>query len=149
MRRFISLLICAALACTQAQAAGMYSSPPQNGVRVLGKLLGANFNTTADQAIAMSSAKYAVTSVLVTNCTASLTLAAGGFYSTTSKGGTAIVAAAQLYSALTSATVLLPATVAAAGLTNAFTGANVYLSLTTAQGGAATCDVYIVGVDLS
>lgn len=131
-------------------ATGAQAVTPTN-VGIIGNLRSANFNVTTDQAIIINPrlAKYAITGIYVTNCTASLTLAAGGFYTTTSKGGTAIVAAAQLYSALTGATVLLPATIAAAGLATAFTAGTLYLSLTTAQGGAATCDVFIQGVDLS
>jgi hypothetical protein len=82
-------------------------------------------------------------------CSASLTLAVGGFYPTTAKGGTPIVAATQIYSALTSASVLLNATVAATPLVTRFTVTPVYLSLTTAQGSAATCDIYVIGVDLT
>jgi hypothetical protein len=119
--------------------------------RVLGSLRAANFNSTADQAIAIvgSVTAYQITSVVVTNCSTSLTLAAGGVYPATSKGGTAIVAATQVYTALTGTTVLLGLTVAATPLVTRYTAANVYLSLTTAQGGAATCDVYVVGTDLT
>lgn len=119
--------------------------------RVLGSLRAANFNSTADQAIPITASitAYQITSVVVTNCSTSLTLAAGGVYPTTSKGGTAIVAATQVYTALTGTTLLLGLTVAATPLVTRYTATNVYLSLTTAQGGAATCDVYVVGVDLT
>lgn len=118
--------------------------------RVIARLLTANFNSTGDQAISvLSSTKYFVTNVLVTNCSASLTLAAGGFYPSPSKGGTPIVAAAQVYSALTgSAAQLLGTTLAAATNTTALSGQTIYFALTLAQGSAATCDIYIVGVDL-
>lgn len=119
--------------------------------QVLGSLRGANFNTTADQAIAIRSAitKFAVSGITVTNCTGTMTLAVGGFYPTTSKGGTALVAAGQAYSALSGITILLPATLAATTLTTAYTVTNIYLSLTVATGSAATCDVYIIGTDLT
>jgi hypothetical protein len=81
---------------------------PSSGL--LGRLTTANFNTTADQPITINATKYVVRRIVVTNCSASLTLAAGGFYTATSKGGTAVVAAAQLYSALTAATKYLEAT---------------------------------------
>jgi len=115
------------------------------GPQMLGRLIGANMNSTADQAIPISiptGAKYTVTKILVTNTSASLTLAAGGFYTAASKGGTAIVAAAQVYSALTAAGKLLAATIA---VTDTQTVATLYLSLTTAQGGAATADIYVFG----
>jgi hypothetical protein len=117
--------------------------------RVIGTLRGANFNVATDQAIPMAVAVYQITGIVVTNCSASLTLAVGGFYPTTAKGGTPIVAATQIYSALTSASVLLNATVAATPLVTRFTVTPVYLSLTTAQGSAATCDIYVIGVDLT
>lgn len=119
--------------------------------RVLGTLRSANFNTTADQAIPIISTvtAFQIASIVVTNCSANLTTAAGGFYPTTAKGGTPIVAAIQAYTALTAATVLLPTTVAAGPLVTRYAIANVYLSLTVAQGVAATCDVYVVGNDLT
>jgi hypothetical protein len=117
--------------------------------RVIGTLRGANFNVATDQAIPMAVAVYQITGIVVTNCSASLTLAVGGFYPTTAKGGTPIVAATQIYSALTSASVLLNVTVAATPLVTRFAVTPVYLSLTTAQGSAATCDVYVIGVDLT
>lgn len=117
--------------------------------RRLGVLKGANFNSTADQAIPIVSTvtAFQVTAITVTNCSLSLTLAAGGFYSATSKAGTPIVAAATVYSALTGASVILNPTIAT--LTVRYAVANIYLSLTTAQGAAATCDVYVWGNDLT
>lgn len=119
--------------------------------RVLGSLRGANFNSVADQAITIASGitAFQVTSIVATNCSTSLTTAVGGFYPTTAKGGTPIVAAIQAYSALTGAAVLLPTTVAATPLVTRYAISTVYLSLTIAQGGAATCDVYVNGLDLT
>lgn len=119
--------------------------------RVIGTLRAANFNSTADQAITIpaQTTAWAPTAIWVTNCSTSMTLAAGGFYPATSKGGTALVAAAQLYSAATSNAIIVNATLAANIATTRYTVGTVYLSLTTAQGATATCDVYIVGVDLS
>lgn len=118
---------------------------------VITSLRSANFNSTADQAIAIPAriTAFQITSIVVTNCSANLTTAAGGVYPTTSKGGTPIVAAIQVYTALTGATVLLPLTVAATPLATRYTVANIYLSLTTGQGTAATCDVFILGSDLT
>lgn len=119
--------------------------------KVLASLRAANMNSTADQVITIppAIAKFLVTSVLVTNCAVSQTLSVGGVYSAASKGGTAIVAAVQAYSALTGTTTqLLPATISAAGLTTTFSG-NLYFSLTTALGSAATCDIFVVGTDLT
>lgn len=124
---------------------------PIGMVRVLGTLRSANFNSVADQTIPIVSSvtAFQITSIVVTNCSASLTTAVGGFYPTTAKGGTPIVAAIQAYSALTGTTVLLGATVAATPLVTRYTVASVFLALTIAQGTAATCDVYVVGNDLT
>lgn len=118
--------------------------------RVIGKLIGANFNITTDNIIpiAPQADLYMVERIIVTNASISLTTAAGGVYTAASKGGTAIVAAAQVYSALTAANKFVALTLAATSLTDVFdaaTQANFYLNLTTGQGAAATADVYIYG----
>lgn len=145
MKRFIL----AALLALSASPLGAMSASVTNQMvgttRVLGSLKSANMNSTADQAIALGALQgtpYRISSILVTNCTGTLTIAAGGFYTATSKSGTTIVAAGQAYSALTSAAGLMSATIASA---QTFTGSSIYLSLTTAAGSAATCDVYVMG----
>lgn len=113
--------------------------------QLLGKLIGANMNVTTDQAIPITrigSQKYLITKIVVTNASTSLTNADGGIYTTTSKGGTAIVAAAQVYTALTAATVALNLTLA---VNNTYVLDNLYFSLTGAQGGASTADIYVFG----
>lgn len=101
--------------------------------RELARLLGANMNSTSDQAITIKNApKYIIDKIIVTNASTSLTLATGGFYTATSKGGTTIVAAAQVYSALTAASKYLGLTLALT--TDSLTAQTLYLSLTTAQG---------------
>ncbi len=116
------------------------------GVYLIGTIYGANMNLTTDQAITLSTTpRYKIDEIDVTNCSASLTLAAGGFYTATSKGGTILVAAAQLYSGATGATSLVVPTLASGALTTTLTANPIYLALTTAQGSAATCDVYIWG----
>jgi hypothetical protein len=141
----------AALTGDCSSSAGAVATTCAGMQRRLGVLKGANFNTTADQAIPVVSTVtvFQITSIVVTNCSTSLTLAVGGFYPATSKGGTPIIAAAQIYSALTAASVVLNPTIAATPLVTRFTVSNIYLSLTVAQGGAATCDVYVFGVDLT
>ena len=117
--------------------------------QLLGKLIGANMNVTTDQAIPITrigSQKYIITKIVVTNASTSLTAADGGIYTAASKGGTAIVAAAQVYTALTSATVALDLTLA---VNNTYTLDNLYFSLTGTQGGAATADIYVFGIVLT
>lgn len=115
---------------------------------LLGKLTSANMNVATDQAIAIhlpaGVTKYTVEKIDVTNAAVSLTTAAGGIYTAVAKGGTAIVAAAQAYSALNgTAAKLLSLTLAVTNST--FNAAILYLSLTTPQGGAALADVYVWG----
>lgn len=116
--------------------------------QLLGSLIGADFNVTTDQAIPITrigSQKYLITRIVVTNASVSMTAADGGIYTATSKGGTAIVAAAQVYTALTAATVALDLTLA---VNNTYTLNNLYFSLTGAQGAAATADIYVFGIVL-
>ena len=115
---------------------------------VLGSLRAANFNTTSDQPITIQArvTAFQITKITVTNCSGSLTLAAGGFYPSASKGGTPIVAAGQAYSSLSVLTVILNPTIAS---NPRMTAGPIYLSLTTGAGAAATCDVYVIGDDLT
>jgi hypothetical protein len=105
-------------------------------------LTGADFNSTADQAITLPAQLWRITRITVTNASTNMTTAAGGFYTAASKGGTAIVAAAQVYTALINASVVLTCTIAVPA--NVVTP--IYLSLTTGQGAAATADVRVYGV---
>lgn len=112
---------------------------------LLGLLKGANFNVTTDNAVPIgvaASGKYLIDQILVTNASVSLTTAAGGVYTAASKGGTAVVAAGQVYSALTAAAKILALTLA---VTDTRTEATLFLNLTTAQGAAATADIYVFG----
>lgn len=133
---------------------------PANGTPYLAALLSADFNSILDQGIQIPNTitAFQLTGIIITNASLSLTIAAGGFYPTTAKGGTAIVAAGQVYSSLTAATKLLLATLAGAAAATRFSSANLdvidgfltmYLSLSTPQGVAATADIYLLGTDLS
>lgn len=112
---------------------------------LLGSLKGANLNSTADQAIdvQVGGNRYYITRILVTNASATPTLAAGGVYTAASKGGSAIVANSQAYSSLTAPTKVLNLTLAITD--TAFSVSTLYLSLTTAAGSASTADVYVFG----
>lgn len=121
----------------------------------LAQFLGANFNTTNDQQIAIPTTitKFQLTRVVVTNASLSLTTAVGGFYPQPAKGGTSLVANSQVYSSLTAASVLLNPTLTSYANTTALTAAiltsfSIYLSLTTGQGSACTADVYLFGIIL-
>lgn len=123
--------------------------PDRFGQILLGELISANMNSTADQQIVMFSApaKYIVRRIVVTNASISLTTAVGGIYPQVSKGGTAIVANSQAYSGLTATSRFIDLTIAS-GYTSGgsiLTAKSIYLSLTTPQGAAATADVYVYG----
>lgn len=118
--------------------------------QVLWALLGANMNTTADQAFtkAQTFNNFLLTEIRGVNASTSLTLAVGGVYNTASKGGTPLVAAAQAYSGLTGSTLGLSLTLAAFGI-GLQSGGTLFLALTVAQGGAATMDFYALGIPIS
>lgn len=124
--------------------------------KVLAMLGTADFNDTNDQPLLLPSTMTAfmLTGLLVTNAPVSLTTAVGGFYPQAFKAGTPLVGAFQVYSFLTSASLLLSCTLAAPVPTTRYSRTSlpdwaIYLSLTTPQGQAATADVYAIGIDLS
>jgi hypothetical protein len=125
---------------------GFYPVPTPGYAGVLGYLLGANMNVTTDQQIPLlvsSIVHFRISKITVTNASVSLTTAVGGVYDAASKGGNAIVASSQAYSALTAATRALDLTLALNLREPA--GTSLYFSLSTAQGAAATADVYVFG----
>jgi hypothetical protein len=89
---------------------------------------------------------YRITGVAVTNCSASPSGAVGGIYTAVSKGGTAIVAASQTYTALASATAVQDLTVVAGVLPVREVFTAFWFSLTTPLGSASLCDIYIDGI---
>lgn len=124
--------------------------PNRFGGILLGSLVAANMNSTADQQITIfdNPSKYIIRRIVVTNASTSLTTAAGGIYTAASKGGTAVVASTQVYTTLTGSTLFLDLTLNTTGSANITVKSsvpNLYLSLTTAQGAAATADVYVYG----
>ena len=121
-----------------------------NAYELIGRLVGANMNATTDQPfvwLAAPATSYRVTKITCTNASTSLTTAAGGVYTQASKAGTPMVAAAQVYTALTGSTLAVDLTIAATpGATFYSSSANpAILSLTTGQGAAATADCYVYG----
>ena len=124
-----------------------YSSTGLAG-QLIGRLIGANMNTTADQAFTMTQFAQLnpvrIAKITATNASVSLTTAVGGIYPAAAKGGTALVANSQVYSALTAALVAADLTLATAGTVYA-KGGQLYLSLTSPQGVAATADIYVFG----
>ena len=123
---------------------------PVEAARVLFRLIGANMNSTSDQAFIKvgTFTNYLLhVGPMVTNTSGTLSLAVGGIYSAASKGGIAIVAASQAYASATGANQGFNIARAVAGMGVLTT--TPCLSLTTPQGSAATADLYIIGVPLS
>lgn len=118
--------------------------------RRLCKISGASMSVTTDQActVPASIVRYAIIAIWFNNCSGTVGLSAGGFYTATSKGGTNLVLSAQTYAGLTASTVILNPTIISAILTTQLTATPLYFSLTTA-GNAVTCDVSIQGIDLT
>lgn len=121
----------------------------RSGSVLCGKLIGANFNTTADQSIPITNwsaiaSDYFLTFAIVKNASVSLTTAAGGFYTGAGKTGIAVIPAATTYSAITSTTVNTLANIT--NVRGAFVWLNVttlFFALTTPQGAPATADIYL------
>ena len=163
MMKLLGLLLGLALFASNAKAQTQFQFPTAPwsafapGKIECGWLYGANFNSTADQAIPISvpTATYMVESIAISNPSVSMTTAQGGFYTAISKGGVTIVASSQAYSSLTGNTAnttgnAMMATLATAGNTTDFQGPTqtsaintIYFSLTTAQGAAATADIRV------
>ncbi len=119
--------------------------------RVCWTLIGADMNSTADQAftkVGTWSTMIPMRAILF-NASASLTTAAGGVYSATSKGGAAIIAAASTYANASTATSSGQALAFAGAYGSIHTFSALYLSLTTPQGSAATADYYIIGCPIT
>lgn len=116
---------------------------PQN---LIGKLLGANFNTVVDQQITMFfGGKYRPTSIVATNTSvAGMNTAVGGIYTAAAKGGTKIVNNTQIYTGLTNALTALELTLNAPTLVLG-AASPLYFALTTAQGAPATADLFLYG----
>lgn len=114
-----------------------------------GYLVGANFNTTTDQAITINFptgfTHFVIRRIVVGNASISLTTAQGGIYTASGKSGFALVASTQAYSSLSAPSFFLSATLASVAMSNQLNLAEspLYLSLTTAQGSAATADVTV------
>lgn len=116
--------------------------------RLLWSLIGADMTLTTDQALvkAFGFTNYIIDRIIVMNASVSLAAAVGGIYTAASKGGTAVVANSQVFSALTGAAPTLALTL---NSTDLRTGASLFLSLTVPQLTAATCDLRVFGYALT
>lgn len=118
-----------------------------NPTDLLGYIIGANFNSTADQIVGNlnSSYKFRVRRITVTNTSVNgMGTAVGGLYTGAGKTGTVLVAATQAYTGLTNPTTADDLTLNSPNAV-LVAGTKIYLSLTTPQGAPATADVYVYG----
>ena len=123
-------------------------SVPVAGPVLLWRLLGANMQSTADQAFTkmFPGTAYLVSDIVAVRRSGGTTVAcAGGVCDAAAKGGNAIVAAGQSWLNLSAANKIVKATLAAIAGTDAFVAATAFLSLTTGSTAAATADLYIFG----
>lgn len=110
-----------------------------------------NFNVTTDQLLTrtwdFTSGKFIIERVRAANSSGSLTTAQGTLYTAASKGGIALGATTQAYTALTAAGKGMDLTLNADAL-DELDADNLYFALTTAQGGAMTADLFVFGIPI-
>ena len=102
-----------------SNAPGIFSIGTQ---QVIAYIKAADMNVTTDQPLTMLPtlpAAYVLSTVFATNCSASPVLSVGGLYTAASKGGIAIVSAAQTFTALTTGPAVQALTIQSASLTTA------------------------------
>lgn len=110
-----------------------------------------DFTLDTDQALTMIGAPtlWIPTNIMARRVTGAFGVAcAGGVYTAATKGGNAIVAAAQTYAGLSGAGKIQTCTVAAIAATDVQTSTTLFLSLSTGNTGALTADVYVFGMTL-
>jgi hypothetical protein len=129
---------------------GVSLEEPTRSDALLFVIRGANFQLTTDQPLqrTLGFTNYVPTKILAKHVSGGASVAcAGGIYTAASKGGSAIVAAAQSWLNLTGAGKIVDATLAAVVGTDVRTETPI-LSLTTGSTAAVTADVYVFGVIL-
>ncbi len=111
------------------------------------KATAADFQSTDDQAftwLVPVPAKYVIRRVVANQVSGATSVAClGGVYTAASKGGSALIAAAQSWLGLSGSGKIVDATLAAIATTNVVTSSTLYLSLSTGSTAACTADVYI------
>lgn len=126
------------------------------GIVQLGSLIGANMNSTADQAINLAlpsgAVGYALNAIVATNPnpSAAISAAVGGIYTAPAAGGVAVVGAGQAFAALTTNAANTVGSILFLTIeTNVLlTVTTLYLHLSTPQGAAVTADFRVYGMPL-
>lgn len=148
--RSIILSAVFALAASVAFAAGPTTQAVNSPAQSLNNLTARTINlgATGDAAtitIPSYVTAYQVSSVKITNCSATPILASVGLFTAASAGGTAIMAAATITGA-TSASVVLSGTVASSARQTATT---LFINVAVANAAALTCDIKVSIDDLT
>lgn len=127
------------------------STPLQNlscnqAIRLLAKVKGLNVNAVADTAVPVIAATtWSVKDVVFANCSAAMSTAAVGIFTSPGSAGTAVLASLLLTTLTTPA---LSIQDAAPTTTNMQTAQALYVRNITALGSAGTVDVFVYGYDL-
>ena len=120
----------------------------ESQIGCIGKLIGANMNTTADQIINLTGGtKFIITDIVFTNASVNLNTAnIGDFYTGVGRSGNLI---AQFltgsFAFLTTALKFINYITLGFSIGFDIAPSTLYFSITTPQGAPATCDIYIFG----
>lgn len=148
MKRFLAAL-CATLLFWTDASAGVFTSPPR-GQSMLLSVKALDFHTATGDVgtiiVPATIARYQISAISITNCSATPILAAVGFFTGAGGTGTTLVTAGTITGA-TSAVIILPMTLAGTAATTLLTATPLYVRLTVANTGALTCDVGIIVFD--
>ena len=127
------------------------SIPLQNlscnqAIRLLAKLKAMNVNAAGDTAVPIIAATtWSVKDVVFANCSAPMSAAAVGIFTSPASAGTAILASTLLTTLTTAAQSIQDV---AGATTNMQTAQTLYMRNITALGSAGTVDVFVYGYDL-
>lgn len=111
--------------------------------RLIAQLNQIDLRSVGDQTMQVNAEKYVVKRIIVANINGTVTGAQGGFYTAPNKGGTALVAAGQVYTSVIpnrTADLTLTANTNVTIRTEGF----LYMSLTVASSTPATADVFVL-----
>ena len=119
---------------------GGFAAVSPNGEILLSSLLNVDLNTGNDQSVGLPSGLKLISRIVVVDATGTTATVEGGLYTGAAMTGTTVVAAGQVYSALT-ATKSLDLTIA----NDYLTGTGLFVALSVLEGAASTCDIYVFG----
>jgi hypothetical protein len=150
MRRSLAITLAAILFASGSAFAQVVSTgSPVSGATIALSAKSVTISTTGDQgtiSVPNYITKYAVTSFIVTNCSATPILAQVALWTAAGGTGTNVSAAATITGA-SSATAMVNPTVTAAS--TALTSSSLFIRIAIANAAAVTCDFYAVLNNLS